>query len=115
MDPIQRLREIEHLAIPNKVEPIELPDLMPTEAGSKAATDELTELGISGRSEAFDALFAKVKHQQHQLAQVLNTLAVTKADLNDSHDIIKQWRAHCGYTSNEQGVIEYAAPAIAAA
>jgi len=54
--------------------------------------------------------------QQHelQLKDTLYTLAVMKADLNDSREIIKQWRAHNGFTSDDEGMIHYTPPAVAA-
>jgi hypothetical protein len=97
MNAIDSLNKIEFLSSPNVVEPISMPTLKFTDDTPK------------------ETLFATLQQQERQLKDALQALAVTSADLNDSHDIIKQWRAHNGFTSDERGNVLYTAPAEALA
>jgi hypothetical protein len=96
MNASESLNKIEFLSSPNAVELITIEALEFTEANFMDASKE--------------ALFAIIQKQEQQLKAALNSLAITTADANDSQDIIKLWRAHSGFTSDEEGNILYAAP-----
>jgi hypothetical protein len=110
------VREIEHLDNANEVQFISLPAVELTEADYTAAADGLadisnhvTEASGERNMQSIVALYAVVQKREQQLTETLRSLAVTKADLNDSHDIIKRWRQHCGYTSDQDGEIHFSA------
>jgi hypothetical protein len=85
--------EIEYLRNPNKVKPVSMP------------TMEITESNYINASK--ESLFAVIQQQQRQLKDALRSLSIASADLNDSHDIIKQWRAHNGFVSDQNGEIRF--------
>jgi hypothetical protein len=121
MNARERLSAIEYLSKPNEVQLIPMPALALTDADYKAADSELDNVRdimrqASGETnvQSISALMAVIQKRDIQFKDALHTLAVTKADLNDSNDIIKQWRAHSGFTSDDEGVIHYTPPAHAA-
>ena len=108
MTDIDRLRRIETLRHPNKVEPVELPALELTDADYQAAHEAVHQLDTRLTIEMYLEAVAARHCLERQLMEIARSQAVTHADLNDSHDIIKQWRAYNGFTMDERDEIHYA-------
>jgi hypothetical protein len=114
MNASERVKEIECLSTLNEVQPISMPALDLTETEYAQAKSEIESIdaylkqSVTGLDlNATIALFAIVQKRERQLKDALHTLAVTIADLNDGHDVIKRWREHCGFTSDQNGMISY--------
>jgi hypothetical protein len=104
---IAQLRRIETLSHPNEGEPVEVPALELTDADYKAAHEAVHQLGSRLTVETILEAVASRHCRERQLSAALRSLAVTEADICDSHDIIKQWRAYYGFALDENGEFQY--------